>query len=52
MVGEKRVYLKTQNILKFFGPLFTSNYEIKGCQLVLENDDKVRMLNISNSDNF
>lgn len=52
MVGEKRIYLKNPNILKFFGPFFKENFEINGSQLILENDDKVRMLNIINSTKY
>ena len=47
-VGEKRLYLKDSYVLKFFGPFFKTGFEINGSQLIFENDDRVRILNVPN----
>jgi len=52
VVGEKRLYLKESNILKFFGPFFKAGYEIHGSQIIFECDDKVRILNLPNETSY
>ena len=52
VVGEKRLYLKDSNILKFFGPFFKTGYEILGSQFIFEFDDKVKILNLPNETNY